>query len=82
MKIIILKHKIFCENRKKRRQYVPPYSIVGGVPAVLIRKRFSEEMIDSLLKIKWWDWSVEKIEHNIDAIQKGDLEKIKYFNER
>ena len=39
-------------------------------------------MIDSLLKIKWWDWSVEKIEHNIDAIQKGDLEKIKYFNER
>lgn len=43
---------------------VEPYSIVGGVPAKLIRYRFSKEIIDQLLEIKWWDWSDEKIEQN------------------
>ena len=36
---------------------VPPYTIVGGVPAKPIRKRFTQETIDFLLKIKWWNWS-------------------------
>ena len=40
---------------------VEPYSIVGGNPAKLIKKRFTEEQIDKLLKIKWWDWDDEKI---------------------
>ena len=43
---------------------VEPYSIVGGVPAKLIRKRFSDEQIEKLLKIKWWDWNYEKIKEN------------------
>ena len=40
---------------------VAPYSIVGGNPAKLIKYRFTQEQIDSLLKIKWWDWDDEKI---------------------
>lgn len=56
---------------------VPPYTIVGGVPAKPIRKRFSEEMIASLLEIKWWNWSKERIAENINAIQTGNIEKLK-----
>jgi len=40
---------------------VAPYSIVVGNPAKLVRKRFSEKDIQSLLRIKWWDWPDEKI---------------------
>lgn len=40
---------------------VPPYSIVAGVPAKVIKYRFTEEQISSLEKIKWWDWHIEKI---------------------
>lgn len=48
---------------------VPPYTIVGGVPAKEIRKRFSEEMIAHLLNAKWWDWPIERISQNIEAIK-------------
>lgn len=43
---------------------VPPYAIVGGVPAHLIRYRFSEEQIEKLLKIKWWEKNEEWIKEN------------------
>lgn len=43
---------------------VPPYAIVGGVPAQIIRYRFSEEKIQKLLNIKWWNWEDEKIIQN------------------
>lgn len=56
---------------------VPPYTIVGGVPAKPIRKRFDNETLDKLLKIKWWDWSEEKIARNIQAIQSGRLKHLK-----
>ena len=44
---------------------VPPYTIVGGIPAHPIRKRFPEEEIDRLLALRWWDWPVEKIQAEI-----------------
>ncbi|MDE6603995.1 MAG: CatB-related O-acetyltransferase [Lachnospiraceae bacterium] len=47
---------------------VAPYAIVGGVPAKVIRYRFSPEEIHTLLKIRWWDWSVEKVERNIELL--------------
>ena len=47
---------------------VEPYSIVGGIPAKLIRKRFSEEKILELLEMKWWNWSEEMIKKNLDRI--------------
>ncbi len=58
---------------------VPPYTIVGGVPAKAIRKRFSEETISSLLEIKWWNWSKERIAENIDAIQSGCIQRLELF---
>ena len=52
---------------------VPPYSIVVGVPAKVKRYRFPPEMIKILLKIKWWDWTVEKINANADALMNPEL---------
>jgi len=40
---------------------VLPYAIFGGVPAKLIRFRFSEDQIKNLLKVKWWDWEYNAI---------------------
>lgn len=56
---------------------VPPYTIVGGVPAKPIRKRFDEETVHSLLELRWWDWPTERIRANLDAIQGGRLEELK-----
>lgn len=52
---------------------VPPYAIVGGVPAKLIRRRFDDETIEKLLALRWWNWDDEKIKRNIAAIQSGDV---------
>lgn len=56
---------------------VPPYTIVGGVPAKPIKKWFSDERIERLLKMRWWDWPEEKIAENIEAIQSGCIEQLK-----
>ena len=55
---------------------VPPYTIVGGIPAKPIKKRFDEDVISDLLRVKWWDWSNEKIARNIAAIQSGRIKDI------
>ena len=55
---------------------VEPYTIVGGVPAKPIRKRFSERAVEALKKIKWWDWTPEKIRQCIPEIQAGRMEKL------
>ena len=52
---------------------VPPYTIVGGVPARPIRKRFEEETIRKLETLQWWDWSAEKIQKCLPYIGKGDV---------
>lgn len=49
---------------------VPPYTIVGGVPAKPIRKRFSDEKIKELMEMKWWNWSDEAIERKLPEIMK------------
>lgn len=56
---------------------VPPYTIVGGVPAKPIRKRFSDDDIARLLEIKWWDWPDSRIAQNIDAIRSGCIDNLK-----
>ncbi|MEM9924934.1 MAG: Vat family streptogramin A O-acetyltransferase [Cyanobacteria bacterium P01_D01_bin.50] len=58
-------------------QNVLPYSIVGGNPAKEIRKRFADDVIDSLLKIAWWNWDIEKINRNLEKIVGGDIEALK-----
>lgn len=56
---------------------IPPYSVAVGNPCEVKRKRFDEDLIEYLLKIKWWDWSAEKIFKNMEALCCGDLSKIK-----
>lgn len=56
---------------------VPPYTVVGGVPARPIKKRFPDEVISALLEIKWWDWEKERIKENIDAIKSGRIKNLK-----
>ena len=52
---------------------VPPYAIVGGVPARLIRRRFDEATIESLLALQWWDWEPERIRRALPVLQAGDI---------
>ncbi len=47
---------------------VASYSVVGGNPAKEIRKRFSEEHIQKLIKLKWWNWNIEKINRNLSVL--------------
>lgn len=55
---------------------VPPYTIVGGVPAKAIRKRFSEDTIAALLAMEWWNWPEEKTKQHITDIQSGQIENL------
>lgn len=56
---------------------VPPYTIVAGNPAKTVRKRFDDELIDLLLKLKWWDKSIEEINALIPLLSCSDLAKVK-----
>src|SRR3990167_11045897 len=56
---------------------VPPYTIVGGNPAKIIRQRFDDETIQFLQNLAWWDWPIEKITDNIEALSNGDLEGLR-----
>ncbi|SCD19620.1 Xenobiotic acyltransferase (XAT) [Proteiniphilum saccharofermentans] len=58
---------------------VEPYSIVGGNPAKLIRKRFTDEQIKKLLDIAWWNWNIEKITSALPLIVNGDIRKLEEF---
>ncbi|EOW9411601.1 Vat family streptogramin A O-acetyltransferase [Vibrio cholerae] len=55
-------------------QDVPPYSIVGGNPAKVLKHRFEPYVVDKLLAIAWWDWSAEKITKNLKAITNNELD--------
>ncbi|PNV62910.1 acetyltransferase [Clostridium sp. chh4-2] len=55
---------------------VPPYTIVGGVPAKVIKKRYDEDKILKLLSMKWWDWPREKVRESLPFLMKGQLEAL------
>ncbi len=52
---------------------VPPYAIVGGNPAAVIRYRFDPASIARLEALRWWDWDAEKITRHVKAICAGDI---------
>jgi virginiamycin A acetyltransferase len=56
---------------------VEPYTIVGGNPAKVIRKRFDDETIQLLLSLKWWDWDAQKITDNLETITSGKIDALK-----
>ena len=55
---------------------VAPYTIVGGNPAKCIRQRFSDEIIQSLVEVAWWNWEIEKITRNLEIIVAADIESL------
>lgn len=55
---------------------VEPYAIVGGNPAIEIRKRFPNDLIERLLRLKWWDWDIEKITRNVRHLTGTDLDDL------
>ena len=55
---------------------VPPYAVVGGNPARVIRMRFDEQTVARLLAVAWWHWDRERITRNLDAIRGADIEML------
>lgn len=56
---------------------VPPYAIVVGNPARVVRMRFPEKVIAELLAIAWWNWDAAKVTRNLHAIRGGDLDTLR-----
>lgn len=56
---------------------VPPYTVVAGNPARTLRKRFDDELTDLMLKLRWWDRSIEEINELIPILSCSDLERMK-----
>ena len=57
------------------------YEIYGGVPAKFIKKRFSDEIIEKLLEIQWWNWSATDIAAAVPLLQSTDFEKLFKYHE-
>ena len=56
---------------------VAPYSIVAGNPARELRKRFDDELIDLMLRFRWWDKPIDEIDAMIPILTCSDLDKVK-----
>jgi len=56
---------------------VEPYTIVGGNPAKVIRKRFDDDVIELLEALKWWDWPIEEVTKHLDILTSNDLSELK-----
>jgi virginiamycin A acetyltransferase len=56
---------------------VEPYSVVGGNPAQLIKKRFPDDKIERLVKLKWWNWDIGKITRNVYGLTGNDLSALR-----
>jgi hypothetical protein len=53
---------------------VRPYAIVAGNPAREIKRRFSDEQVEALLRIRWWDWPTEQIRERVDLLSNPDVD--------
>lgn len=58
---------------------IPPYSVVGGVPSKLIRKRFDDIFIKQLLEMQWWDWKYEDIYDVIPHLQSNNHDELYHY---
>lgn len=59
---------------------VPAYAIVAGNPAKVVKMRFEDSIIEKLEKIAWWDWEIDKINRNIQAICGLNINKLEQAN--
>jgi len=60
---------------------IPPYAVAVGNPCRFVRKRFDEEFINYLLKLKWWDWDIEKIKRYFKTLSSGNMSLIRKVKE-
>ncbi len=67
---IVAAHSVVTKN-------VEPYCVVGGNPARFIKKRFDDELIELLLRLRWWDFAPEKLAEILPLLCDCDLEKVK-----
>lgn len=61
---------------------VPPYTVVGGNPARIIKERYSREEVSILERVAWWNWREEDIEGAIDLLQSRDLKKLEEYHKK
>ncbi len=61
---------------------VPPYAIVAGNPARIVKYRFEQKIIDKFLEMKWWDWDYEHIYATIPLLQSGEIDKLFAYYEQ
>lgn len=54
---------------------LPPYAVAVGNPVEIKRKRFSDDIIDKLLEIKWWNWNLKKILDNAEYLMSDNIER-------
>jgi len=57
------------------RKDVAPYTIVGGIPAKEIRKRFDDDVISRLLALRWWDWPDARVDGAVPLLLQQDITK-------
>ncbi|PPF38278.1 acetyltransferase [Pseudoclavibacter sp. AY1H1] len=55
---------------------VPDYGIVGGNPATLIRRRFDDDDVRTLLEVAWWDWPLEAVTEHVRVIADGSVAEL------
>jgi virginiamycin A acetyltransferase len=56
---------------------VPPYAVVAGNPARIVRRRFDDAVVADLLALRWWDWDTDRITRNLPAIRGADIEALR-----
>jgi virginiamycin A acetyltransferase len=56
---------------------VPPYAVVAGNPARILRRRIDDATARALLDIAWWDWPAEKLARHVDAVRGADIDALR-----
>jgi virginiamycin A acetyltransferase len=55
---------------------VPPFAIVAGNPGKVVKMRFDRNTVDQLLEVAWWNWPLDKITRNLDAIRGANISRL------
>lgn len=69
-----IRHGAIVASRALVSKDIEPFTIVGGIAAKPIKKRFDEKTIDKLLEISWWDWPAEKVQKHLEDITSGNID--------